>query len=789
MLRTRMNRVVGLLTALLLASFISTPSAFAVISISDQGVYEADAHSINLGSGLAGALNADGSYTISGGPVGTDGNWTGDGVTTTLDGNTAIIITHGSGDLAVTGVTLGTADLTGDNAQVVDFGTNNQIIFTENSDSLDFEFDANDVIIRTSDGGVIFQTDATDGTGTIDFCARGDDDDCAAFDTISNVPTLITNGASNLGINPTGGTVVITGIVTVSGLLTANAGLTLGGADLITWDQGDTLDQVVDDEFRFESNDLDVTIEAFGFEANDGRLLLTADQADDAGDEWMLQSTAASNDLEFSNDTTTSGTHVLKLSVATTGIITTTNDLIVANDSATTNAVSDLFTISSTSTGTPAAGIGVGMLFQVEDGGTTEQQGSIDVVLQTVTDTSEDADMIFSLNTAGTINEVLRLIGITTATTGSSMTLTQITTETNAILDILSLTNSTGTAAANAGLGITWDFEDAGGNEEQASLDVQLTTATDASEDVSVIFSQQTAGAVAETLRIRGASSATVGDTLEFTSNTTETNAIIDVFLLKTATGTAAASSGIAISFEPEDATGSEKQADIQVVLTDATRATADVDFIFRQNVAGTIEERVRFDADGDTILVTGTLPNIVIGDAGAEDTDLTFDGNAQDFYVGLDDSADDLVIGVGATVGTTPAIIVDEDQETRIVRVGHTLDTTNQTLVEAGCGAVHMTATDALTYTLPATITGCMYTFIGTSADGGVLITIDPVAADAIYGTVVNAASDAVFTGTDDGNATLTKTTMNKGDRLTIIGDGVTGWFVIEGVGIWVGA
>jgi len=39
------------------------------------------------------------------------------------------------------------------------------------------------------------------------------------------------------------------------------------------------------------------------------------------------------------------------------------------------------------------------------------------------------------------------------------------------------------------------------------------------------------------------------------------------------------------------------------------------------------------------------------------------FDGNAQDFYVGLDDSADDLVIGVGSTVGTTPGISIDEDQ------------------------------------------------------------------------------------------------------------------------------
>ena len=65
----------------------------------------------------------------------------------------------------------------------------------------------------------------------------------------------------------------------------------------------------------------------------------------------------------------------------------------------------------------------------------------------------------------------------------------------------------------------------------------------------------------------------------------------------------------------------------------------------------------------GAGITVTGTTPTVTIGDAGAEDTKLVFDGYAQDFYMGLDDSADDLVIGLGSTVGTTPAVTIDEDQ------------------------------------------------------------------------------------------------------------------------------
>jgi len=70
---------------------------------------------------------------------------------------------------------------------------------------------------------------------------------------------------------------------------------------------------------------------------------------------------------------------------------------------------------------------------------------------------------------------------------------------------------------------------------------------------------------------------------------------------------------------------------------------------------------------DGNALAVKGTNPSITIGDAGAEDTKLVFDGNATDFYVGLDDSADDLIIGRGSTVGTTPSIAIDTSDNVTI--------------------------------------------------------------------------------------------------------------------------
>ena len=62
------------------------------------------------------------------------------------------------------------------------------------------------------------------------------------------------------------------------------------------------------------------------------------------------------------------------------------------------------------------------------------------------------------------------------------------------------------------------------------------------------------------------------------------------------------------------------------------------------------------------TIQIDGTAPKITIGNATAEDALILFDGNAQDFHIGLDDTADDLVIGVGSALGTTTALAIDEN-------------------------------------------------------------------------------------------------------------------------------
>jgi hypothetical protein len=95
---------------------------------------------------------------------------------------------------------------------------------------------------------------------------------------------------------------------------------------------------------------------------------------------------------------------------------------------------------------------------------------------------------------------------------------------------------------------------------------------------------------------------------------------------------------------------------------------------------------------------MVGTTPTLTIGDAGAEDTKIVFDGNAQDYYIGLDDTDDELKIGLGSAVGTTPAISINASQNLELGGTmnllgfkGPTTDFTNSMLIsqDAGTGTL----------------------------------------------------------------------------------------------------
>ena len=158
----------------------------------------------------------------------------------------------------------------------------------------------------------------------------------------------------------------------------------------------------------------------------------------------------------------------------------------------------------------------------------------------------------------------------------------------------------------------------------------------------------------------------------------------------------------------------------------------------------------------GDVSLM-GTTPTFTIGDAGEEDAALVFDGNAQDFYIALDDSADDLVIGLGNTVGTTPAISIKSDRDVTIsdgaidfdiashdtsngLKLGGTLVTSTATEINKLDGATVTTA--EINYSDLATL--------GTTAASKVF-TADANNLTAISGAVVLTEDTLTFDATQD--------------------------------------
>jgi hypothetical protein len=181
------------------------------------------------------------------------------------------------------------------------------------------------------------------------------------------------------------------------------------------------------------------------------------------------------------------------------------------------------------------------------------------------------------------------------------------------------------------------------------------------------------------------------------------------------------------------------------------------------------------------------TATNIVVGDAAAEDIQFTFDGNAQDFHVGLDDSADDLVIGVGSALGTTPAISIDEN---RVVTINASIiypveDVTAANVIAATeCGKTFLlNSTTEFASTLPtvSTVTsGCTFSFIVKAAPSGANYTIitGNSLENVMQGSVYNGAGVDTQAAAD--TITLVASASVIGDRVDIISDGT--WYYVHG-------
>lgn len=114
---------------------------------------------------------------------------------------------------------------------------------------------------------------------------------------------------------------------------------------------------------------------------------------------------------------------------------------------------------------------------------------------------------------------------------------------------------------------------------------------------------------------------------------------------------------------------------------------------------------------------------------------------------------------------------------------------TNNYTLTEDDSNGIFCIGTDAKVISLPATKAGLKYTIINTGAAGNNIVTISPVAADGISGTITLAATVVVDAGVINKDLINTKATSNAGDSVVLIGTGVPGttaWIIQSSTGIW---
>lgn len=227
-------------------------------------------------------------------------------------------------------------------------------------------------------------------------------------------------------------------------------------------------------------------------------------------------------------------------------------------DDATNTATTNILTLTHTTTGTAAAGIGAGLVMASEDaGGTAQNTAIVRAVLTTATAGSEIGAFRVSVVNAGTVpaeaSEQLQ-IAPTNITTIADSALTATT------QDVFTFRHRTsGTPAAGIGAGLILATEDAGGADQTvANVRAVLTTATAGSEvgafRVGLVSGGTSPTEGNEQLQVTAAGGITV-----IAENSATTTATDVITIRSRSSGTPAAGIGANITVATEDGGGADQ--------------------------------------------------------------------------------------------------------------------------------------------------------------------------------------------------------------------------------------
>lgn len=132
-----------------------------------------------------------------------------------------------------------------------------------------------------------------------------------------------------------------------------------------------------------------------------------------------------------------------------------------------------------------------------------------------------------------------------------------------------------------------------------------------------------------------------------------------------------------------------------------------------------------------------------------------------------------------GTTLYITPAYLATYLGSVGLLRPVLTKNANYTVTTADSLSFILVTAADKV-MTLPSTAAGLVYTFVLTNAGLSVStgLALSPAAADKIMGNGI--------TSLDNKDLILTGATDREGDSVTIVGDGVDGWYITSVTGIW---
>ena len=271
-------------------------------------------------------------------------------------------------------------------------------------------------------------------------------------------------------------------------------------------------------------------------------------------------------------------------------------------------------------------------------------------------------------------------------------------TKTNTNLELIGEAFSMGTENLGSDANATITIAD-GSTDEARSFYLKITSTTlTATREVTLapntvskiwIIENATTGSQSITIKQGSGSTVTIpngGVKAVVTDGAGSGAAVLDVFTDLSVAGSFTTGASVTVGSGAEEDTkivfdgnaqdfyiGLDDSADDLVIgkgsavgTTPAVEIDENLDIKFAESIGvGQAASSTTGDIVAQTMSLKGTTPSLTIGDGGEEDTKLVYDGNAKDFYMGLDDSADKLVVGVGSTVGTNSILTLDDDSVT----------------------------------------------------------------------------------------------------------------------------